>query len=365
MAYGIITHYDVHNHGAVLQLNALVKVLYEQFGITAYALRFDKNYDFMGRELKAKYEISIRSVGIYLKYLQNNGLKRVLFNMKKKWLLDKFKEQEALIGEYYTRCGELDGVIVGSDEVFALHTGPTPVFFGHACPSKKVFAYAGSFGPTGYEDIEKYHCLPFVRSGLESMAGVSVRDRNSFEIVSRLVGREPALVCDPVLLYGYERERACFRAVDQPPYLLVYAYDNNMNDPEEVGEIRAYARAKGLQIVSAGFYHEWCDRNINVDPIGLLNYFASAACVVTDTFHGSVMSILNGCNLAVRTRGNGNKLCNLLAEYGLTDRILSPSRPLGQILSEQADYADIQRVLIRRRNDSMVYLASMIQSCQQ
>lgn len=27
MKYGIITHYDVHNHGAVLQLNALINCL--------------------------------------------------------------------------------------------------------------------------------------------------------------------------------------------------------------------------------------------------------------------------------------------------------------------------------------------------
>ena len=27
MKYGIITHYDVHNYGDVLQLNALIKVL--------------------------------------------------------------------------------------------------------------------------------------------------------------------------------------------------------------------------------------------------------------------------------------------------------------------------------------------------
>ena len=27
MKIGIITHYDVHNHGALLQLNALVQVL--------------------------------------------------------------------------------------------------------------------------------------------------------------------------------------------------------------------------------------------------------------------------------------------------------------------------------------------------
>ena len=56
MKYGIITHYDVHNHGAVLQLNALVLALRKRYGVEAQALQFDKNYDFMGRELKAKYD---------------------------------------------------------------------------------------------------------------------------------------------------------------------------------------------------------------------------------------------------------------------------------------------------------------------
>ena len=55
MKYGIITHYDVHNHGALLQLNGLVKVLKGQ-GINASALQFEKSYDFLGLEIKAKYE---------------------------------------------------------------------------------------------------------------------------------------------------------------------------------------------------------------------------------------------------------------------------------------------------------------------
>ena len=46
MKYGIITHYDVHNHGALLQLNGLKQVL-NSLGIEANALQFDKNYDFL------------------------------------------------------------------------------------------------------------------------------------------------------------------------------------------------------------------------------------------------------------------------------------------------------------------------------
>ena len=66
MKYGIITHYDVHNHGALLQLNALKQVL-KNLDIEATALRFDKNYDFIGSALKAKYEIGFKSLNIYIK----------------------------------------------------------------------------------------------------------------------------------------------------------------------------------------------------------------------------------------------------------------------------------------------------------
>lgn len=136
MKYGIITHYDVHNHGALLQLNGLKQVL-KSLGIEASALQFDKNYDFMGRAMKAKYEISFKSVGIYMKFIAERGLKSTFFNYKKSKLLNGFRKEMQLVGHYYTECGELNGVVVGSDEVFALHTGPTPAFFGHALPSKK------------------------------------------------------------------------------------------------------------------------------------------------------------------------------------------------------------------------------------
>ena len=43
MKFGIITHYDVHNHGAILQLNALKEFLATR-NIDAQALQFDKNY---------------------------------------------------------------------------------------------------------------------------------------------------------------------------------------------------------------------------------------------------------------------------------------------------------------------------------
>lgn len=361
MKYGIITHYDVHNHGAILQMNALIKVLKRDFNIDAQALRFDKNYDFMGRALKAKYEIGIKSIGIYIKYLLERGLKIFLFNVKKKRLFDRFKSQENLIGEFYSEAKGLDAVVIGSDEVFALHTGPTPALFGHALPANKVFAYGGCFGPTTLDDIRSLHCKAFVTSGLQSMQGLGMRDQNSIAIAEALTGKKATLVVDPVILYGYEKEMARLNDPQLPKYLLVYAYETRMNDPKEANKILDYAHSRGLKVVCPGFFHKWADININTDPVELLRYFKYAECVVTDTFHGSVLSIITGKDLAVKLRDNSNKLMNLLEEYGLQDRVITDDWDLNAIFSRSQDNEFVAKEVVRRRQESMAYLREMVE----
>lgn len=359
MKYGIITHYDVHNHGALLQLNGLKQVLMQQ-GIEAFALQFDKNYDFMGRAMKAKYEVSVKSVGIYVNYIKEKGLSCFLYNYRKQKTLNRFRKVAQLIGPYYTECKDLDGVVVGSDEVFALHTGPTPVFFGHALPSKKVFAYGGCFGPTTIKDVEHHHCRAFVSSGLESMSGLGMRDENSIRIAKELTGKDAELVCDPVILYGYEKELSGKLRPMQDKYLVVYAYDNRMNNPEEYKNILDYARKNGLKIVSPGFYHSWVDVNMDCDPIELLNWFQYSECVITDTFHGCVMSIITGREMAVKLRDNANKLLNLMEEYGIESRQIEKDWDVEKVFSTNVDWSIVNEQIASRRARSMDYLNRMI-----
>lgn len=360
MKYGIITHYDVHNHGAVLQLTALIRALASN-GIEAKALRFDKNYDFLGHNMKNKYDVSIKSLSIYLKYLNEKGFKCTLYNYRKRRTLNRFKSESNLIGDYYSESPRLDGVIVGSDEVFALHTGPTPVFFGHCLPTENVTSYAGCFGPTTLQDVYNHHSVAFVKSGLESMKYITVRDQNSADVVEALIGKRPEIVVDPVLLYGFKNEIDNLTAPPVSDYLLVYAYDNRMNTPEEINSIKNYANSKGLKTLSPGFYHSWCDYNIDVDPINLLSYFKYAKEVVTDTFHGSVMSLITGAKFAVKTReSNHLKLSNLLKEYGLENRIFNDWASLSATMTPEIDYLSVNTEIQRRRNDSMNHLHSII-----
>ena len=97
---GIITHYDVHNHGAILQLLALIRHLESTCNIEAKALQFDKNYDFTPRSTLSKYKLSLKSIGVYLAFLRERGIGSLLFNYRKYRLLHKFKSDLHLIGEF-------------------------------------------------------------------------------------------------------------------------------------------------------------------------------------------------------------------------------------------------------------------------
>ena len=98
-----------------------------------------------------------------------------------------------------------------------------------------------------------------------------------------------------------------------------------------------------------------------MDPIELLRYFKFADCVVTDTFHGSVMSIITHREFAARLRDNSNKLLNLLEEYGLEDRVLSGDVTVAAIFDRRIDYGPVDAEVERRRNASLDYLRRMIE----
>lgn len=361
MKYGIITHYAVHNHGATLQLNGLKKVLKRDFNIDAQALQFETNYDFADKSVKAKHKISIKSVGYFVNYIMERGIRIFFFNIKKKRLFDRFNKQEGLIGPWVKDSKELDGIVIGSDEVFSLFAGPTPEFFGYNLPSKKVFSYAGCFGPTKIEDVRKSHCEKFVADGLGSMLGLSMRDKNSIAVAKEFTGRDAELVCDPVILYGYHKEIEGLTKPEIPKYLLVYAYESRLNDPKEYQPILDYAHKNGMIVVCPGFFHGWADKNINTDPVELLRYFKYAECSVTDTFHGCVMSLITSCDMAVIIRDNANKLLNLMDEYMILDRKLDENMKLDEVYKRKVNWKLTKKQIDERRSSSKDYLKRMIE----
>lgn len=362
---GIITHYDVHNHGAHLQLYALTQRLRE-LGYDAKALRFQKNYDFMGgAEAGKKYNISIRSIPTYVKYTMSNGIDRTVYNINKRKTLANFRKTQGLVGEYYSEAKSLDAVVIGSDEIFSVEAGPNPWYYGIGVPCDYEISYAASFGPTTLKLIDDHNVGGLVEAGLKNLKHIAVRDRNSADIVEHYIGQRPAIVCDPVLLYDFPEQlkpevKEEFRREQSEKYCIVYSYDYNMNDKQTVDAIKAYADKRGLKIYSIGYFHRWCDRNIDLDPLDVFKWFSGAEIVFTDTFHGSVIALETGTQFISQIRGNGNKLAFLLEQYGVSDRKVNDFSTIEKIVQSPIDYNIVEKTIEEIRKQSMQYLNSAL-----
>lgn len=359
MKAGIITHYDVHNHGAQLQLYALMSQL-KLLGVDAKALRYKKNFDFLGHNLDAKYNISIRSVPIYAKYLLKNGLSRTIYNVKKRKLLNSFRENNNIVGEYYSESKNLNLLVIGSDEIFSIEPGLNPCFWGMGVPCDKVISYAGSFGPTTMSFIKEHYAEEFIRAGINRINNISVRDKNSYDIIKSFSDKDVAVVCDPVLMYDFSSEKKHFTENNGDKYCIVYSYDNNMNDNETINAINEYAKKRKLKVYSIGYYHKWCDKNINVSPVEILNWFNNAECVFTDTFHGTVISLVTNAQFFTKIGSNKNKLGFLLEQYGVSNRRVNSFRDVEKISIIPVDYNVVNETIKKIRENSIQFLRNAI-----
>lgn len=256
-----------------------------------------------------------------------------------------------------------DVVVIGSDEVFNIAQqtwfGFSPQLFGHSLNANRIVTYAASFGATTIKEIDHLGKKKEIAGYLLELDKISVRDKNSFEIVTKLTGSEPMINVDPVLIFDYSKFVPTEK--HKSNYIIVYTYPNRIKDKKEINAIRTFAKNKGLRLLSIGQYFSWCDEVVVPSPFEVLAYFRDAAYIVTDTFHGSVFSIKYNKQFAVIVRDmNNNKLSFLLQQFGLQNRIVSDIEGLSTIVDMQIDYDKVNEMILSEKKRSIRYLVENI-----
>jgi hypothetical protein len=266
---------------------------------------------------------------------------------------------------------QVDLQVIGSDEVFNCVQGNTNVgysrdLFGHRSPAKRLISYAGSFGNTTIEKLKKYSLVDELGQDFSRFADISVRDGNSCDIVRELVGKNPSIHVDPVLAYDYMKEckRIPSHRILKERYLIVYGYSGRFTR-EESDVIRAYARSKGLKVICIGGVQGCCDRFVDCSPFEVLALFRDAEGIVTDTFHGTIFSIINEKRFLTIIRrshgegyGNEEKLHYLLKSLALEgrDTFSLTLENVHDVLSNTVDYALTNELLDAARVSARSYL---------
>lgn len=364
---GILSMQRVINYGSFLQAYALKQLLLQNGADEVYFIDIERGRELPGFEYsknqskwhKLKRLLQIIFTGLLFQKIRDRKFAKRL----KKSIEDCFPILEL----DKAAPKEFDLVVIGSDEVFnccqCAPWGYTLQLYGRVLNAKKVISYAGSFGHTRYEQLVQLGIDKEIGETMKTMAAISVRDQNSYDIVEKLTGIKAEMHLDPVLIYGYEKEIAERKVSYPEKYMVVYSYQGRINDKKEIKKITSFAKEHKLKLISIFCRYDWCDEAIIPEtPFDVLGWFKGAEYVVTDTFHGTIFSIITGRRFVtlVRKTGritNGEKISSLLRQLGLEKKCVGNNREmLENKLVDNVDWLNINDVLVENRRRSQFYL---------
>lgn len=363
---GILSMQRIKNYGSFLQAYGLKKMI-ESLGHTVEFV----DYHIEDSIVKDTVEES------GLKRKLNKGLDVLKDDAKLSHKVQYIVHKKNFDKKYFNVLGmteepnytpKLDTLVIGSDEVFNCiqknaNVGYSLELFGKDNNAERLISYAASFGNTTIEKLENYNKIDEIGGLLNKFDAISVRDSNSGSIVEKLTDIEVNYNLDPVLMYDYMNECKEIPEIDvKEKYMIVYAYNGRIAK-EESEYIKKFAKDRKLKIYSIGGAQSCADKFIDCRPFEVLAYFKNAELVVTDTFHGSIFSIITKRNFVTLVRksvgnnyGNEEKLTDLLKRLSLENRITYDVIKIEEKINRQIDYTKTNEILEKERISTINFL---------
>jgi hypothetical protein len=265
---------------------------------------------------------------------------------------------------------DIDALVIGSDEVFnCLQTSPDVGYskdlFGQNTRAGKILTFAASFGNTTQKGLTEYGIAGEIGTYLKRFDALSVRDKNSKEIVEGY-GLNAEEHLDPVFLYDYQKEMENIET-DKGGYIVVYSYSRRLSK-EECRYILKFAHSVHKKVICLCGWQKYLRGYDIPGPFQVLSIIKNADYVITDTFHGAVFSIKFNRPFATfiregygATYGNSEKLADLLKRLHLESRIVTSGAQLSEILKQQPDFSDANRIIQENRERALTYLNRNLQ----
>lgn len=366
---GILSMQRIKNYGSFMQAYGLKKTL-EELGHQVEFVDYHVKEPIIQDELKGKND----KLAKVLKTFEGDApfIQKIQYIIHKKNYGKKYYKLLE-ITEKPNYLPKLDTLVIGSDEVFNCiqsnkNVGYSLELFGKDNNADKVITYAASFGNTTVKKLEEHGKKDEIAGLLKKIDAISVRDQNSGDIVNKLTGRDVTFSLDPVLIYDYMGKCKEIPEIKvKEKYIIVYAYSNRIT-MEESKYIKEYAKQNNLKVYAIGGAQSCADKFIDCSPFEVLAYFKNAEIIITDTFHGSIFSIITHKNFVTLVRksvgnkyGNEEKLTDLLKRLSLESRItFDLQNDLEKISNKEIDYKKTDEIINVQRENTINYLREEI-----
>lgn len=341
----IVTVYDTINCGSFLQAWALYKTI-QAMGLTVSFVRSP-----LKRRLIKYYRAQAKLVKPFLKR------KIKTFRMRKRIQRSFSVLQRSLP---VSNLLEKSTIIIGSDTLWNFDDkyfkSNSDYYLGQEFPVHKICTYAVSAGNTSYD---VFSATPNIQVGLNEIQHITVRDTVTQLLVAKTIGKEPNIVCDPTILLPIDDyEEIALAPTFEKPYILLYFFGSI--DEELKGWIVEDSRRNNLGIVSLDVNEPraWT-MSVPADPSRFLGYFKNASKVITNTFHGTVFSVLYNKEFIVYTKHKA-KITDFLCQLGIAERTCNSIEQAELLFLQAIDYTRVREQLNLLRERSIIELKQML-----
>ena len=343
MKIALLTYFAADNYGAVLQAYATIKALEQQGHEVALV-----NYT-----IPEPPRSWMKNLLLYPKHLK-------LERFRGKWF-KRLTRPYLSTAELQQDPPKADCYLVGSDQTWNpfISREMTRGFFLDFGDNKVLrTTYAASFGMSEWED-SKWMSAEDAKQLLGRFDFISIRETSGVKLLREKFGvKDVTQVIDPALLFPHYDELT--GAMTLGDELILYKLVNSANYYEHarqlgqlldcplrsIGSIR---RIKGVRCAYPESLEGWMRR------------LASARYVITDSFHGTVVSLLYGRQfiICVGDPKRITRIQSLLAQLGLEDRILLDTdsiEKMAERLNAPIDYETVHLRLQTLRAESFEYM---------
>ena len=308
---GLAVCYDTKNFGSQLQVLATVKKV-EELDCKSEIIRYKKKITptFIVQTIPRLFNISFVKSKLSGNQ-KDNALKSKPFyqaqvqqrNQRFDAFVDKYFAP--LVSESYggwetlvAKCKKnYDAFLCGSDQLWLPNNLGSHFYTLEFAPDNKTkVAYATSFGVSQIPNSQKKATAKY----LNRFQHLSTRELAGQKIIKELTGKTAQVVCDPTLLFDAEgwKQMLPEKKVVEEPYVFCYFLGTNEEHRRIANEFK---NKTGLKLATCPFLDNYveCDLNFgdiqlfDIDAADFVNLIRHAEYILTDSFHGSVFSILN------------------------------------------------------------------------
>lgn len=397
---GILTLYFNYNYGAALQAYALRQTVAEM-GFDAEDIRYYRVINGKSTMRKDRIAINIKSVLLHPARTRDR-LKQKFKKLEKRFyqvffqLTEKISARKKLFDDFYSThlvqsgnsydghrdisaCArEYDVFICGSDNIWNINMLDTSFMLDFVPDDKLKIAYA----PGLSSDSLPSHIADRIAGPLKRLDYVSCRESNGAQLVSAMIGREVFIALDPTLLRTAGQWRCLERPVQEVQglmnnYILCFFLGTNEHSRKTAEAIAELYHMKIVTLplltddIRIGDLEFGDIKLFEAGPKELLYLIGNAGFICTDSYHGTVFSILyNKPFLTFDRFKNKNTKALNLRSYNLlslldinTNRIIHkqmcPSE-LKSILEDEINYDSVNAVIAEKRNESLIYLKNSL-----